>query len=242
MPRKSRPAINFNQERFKQISESHCGPAAIQMLLSNLGIEVSQEQVAEAGGATSLIAMNGMRVDQLALAVYHLAPQVVFYVKDHATLDELVRIVKDYRHPVGVEWQGVFEDEDAARLDRANQNWKPRAKGSQARKSGIISPEKASMPADSESRDTDYGHYSLVTYAKRRRKELIIADPYKDFFSQARIFGFKEFEERWYDFNEVPDPFGGQPQVVEDYHLMFVVVRRNVVFPLRMGMHRILPA
>jgi hypothetical protein len=235
MPRKSRPAINFYQERFKQISESHCGPAAIQMLLSNLGIEVTQEQVAEAGGATSLIAMNGMRVDQLALAVHRLAPEVVFYVKDHSTIEELVRIVNDYRHPVGVEWQGLFEDEDAARLDRANHNWKP-----PARRSGNIPPEKANLPVDSESRDTDYGHYSLVTRANRRRKELIIADPYKDFFSQARIFDFKEFEARWFDFNEVPDPLGGPPQVIEDYHLMFAIARRNVHFPLRLGMRALL--
>ncbi len=214
-----------------QISESHCGPAAVQMMLSNLGIEVAQEQVAEAGGAASLIAMQGMSIGQLALAVYRLAPQVVFYFKDHATIDDLVRIVNDYRHPVGVEWQGVFEDEDAARMDRANQAWIQNHPSHPQN-----GPGQEGLPGNSESLNTDYGHYSLVVRADRRRRELIIADPYKDFFSQARIFGFQEFEARWYDYNEVPDPVTGQPAAMEDYHMLFVITRRNVLFPLRMGM------
>jgi hypothetical protein len=206
-----------------QISESHCGPAVIQMMLSSLNIEVNQEQVAEAGGANNLILMQGMRIDQLARAVRVLAPQVVFYYKDHATIAELVRVVIDYRHPAGVEWQGVFEDNDAARLDRANQAW------SQANAREGLAP-------DSESQDNDYGHYSLVVNASRRRRELTVADPYKDFFSQARIFGFDEFDARWYDYNEFPDPLTGQPGVVKDDHMLFVITRRNVLFPLRMGM------
>jgi hypothetical protein len=227
MPRKLRPKFDFHQQRFQQISESHCGPAVIQMMLSDLGIEVSQEQVAEAGGATSLIDMHGMRIDQLALAVRRLSTQVIFYYKDHATIDDLVRIVTDYRHPAGVEWQGVFEDEDAARLDRANKAWS---------ENWHALPSETSLPMDSESQDTDYGHYSLVTRAIRRRRELIIADPYKDFFTQARIFDFSEFEARWYDYNEVIDPATGQPMIVEDFHALFVVTRRNVVFPQRLGM------
>jgi hypothetical protein len=238
MPRRSRPAVDFHHQRFMQISESHCGPAAIQMMLSNLGIEVTQEQVAEAGGATSLIAMHGMRVDQLALAVYRLAPEVVFYCKDHATLDELVRIVVDYRHPVGVEWQGVFEDEDAARLDRANIGWNPATGAEYEIPAAQENADQQGFAKNSETQDnTDYGHYSLVIHANRRRKELIVADPYKDFYAQARIFGFKEFEARWYDFNEILDPLTGRPELVEDFHLLFVITRRNVLFPLRLGLN-----
>jgi hypothetical protein len=234
MPKRSKPTINFHEQRFMQISESHCGPAAIQMLLSNLNVEVTQEQVAEAGGATSLIAIHGMRVDELALAVRRLAPQVIFYYKDHATIEELVRIVNDYRHPVGVEWQGVFEDEDSARLDRAHQSWRPGAV-----EKDRTPPDQSGLAKNSESRDTDYGHYSLVTHANRRRKELIVADPYKDFYAQSRIFGFKEFEARWFDYNEAQDPLTGQPALVEDYHLMFVIAQRNVLFPLRIGMRMV---
>ncbi len=212
-----------------QISESHCGPAVIQMLLSNLGVEVSQEEVAETGGATNLIEINGMRVDQLARAVQLLAPKVLFYYKDHASIEELARVVHDYRYPVGVEWQGLFEDEaDPQPLRRPL-----------GRQPGEIAPAAAnlaSLLADSESENNDYGHYSLVVRTDRRTRQLIIADPYKDYFSQARNFSFAAFDRRWYDYNEVPGPISGQPVLVEDDHLMFVVVRRNVSFPRRMGM------
>lgn len=204
-----------------QISESHCGPAVIQMLLSNIGIEVTQEDVAEAGRATSLIEMNGMRVDQLALAVARLAPQAVFYYKDHSTMDELARIVIDYRTPVGVEWQGLFDDEeDEDEEDDEEETEAP----------------EGSLMEDSETEDEDYGHYSLVVQAYRRRRQLLIADPYKDYFSQTRVFDFDVFEKRWYDFNEVPDPVSGKSVLVEDRNMMFVVVRRNVLFPRRLGM------
>lgn len=102
--------VNLHHDRFTQISESHCGPAVIQMLLHNLGIEVAQEAVAEAGGVSGLIERDGMRVDQLNQAVKQLAPHTSFWHKDHATLEELVRIVSEYDYLVGIEWQGVFED------------------------------------------------------------------------------------------------------------------------------------
>ena len=92
------------------------------------------------------------------------------------------------------------------------------------------------LSRDSESENPDYGHYSLVIHASRKRKEIIIADPYKDYYSQERVFGFEEFDQRWYDFNELPDPISGQPVLVEDDHLLFVVVRRNGLFPRQLGM------
>jgi hypothetical protein len=112
MPEESNPrrATDFHHDRFTQISESHCGPAVIQMLLHHLGIEVTQEAVAEAGGAVDLIELYGMRVDQLERAVRQLAPQSRFWYKEHATIEELVQIVSTYHYPVGIEWQGLFED------------------------------------------------------------------------------------------------------------------------------------
>lgn len=112
MPEKStrRRPIDFHNERFTQISESHCGPAVIQMLLHNLGIEVTQEAITEAGGAGDLIELHGMRVDQLERAVRQLAPQTYFWYKDHSRIEELVQITVDYNYIVGIEWQGLFED------------------------------------------------------------------------------------------------------------------------------------
>ncbi len=211
MPRKwNRPVYNFHLPNFMQISESHCGPAVIQMLLSNLGIELTQEAIAEAGGATQLIELNGMRVDQLALSVGKLAPQAKFWYKDHSRMRDLIQLVNKYRYPVGVEWQGVFDDADE--------------KDSTGGKNG------------SETQDNDYGHYSVVTHADRRKKELIIVDPYKDYISQDRIFSFDEFKERWWDFNEITDPATGKSRLVEDYHMMFIVTPENVEFPRELEM------
>ena len=112
MPKKSNSErkYDFHNDRFTQIDEAHCGPAVIQMLLDNLGIEVTQKEVADAGGASDLIEQQGMRVDQLARAVRKLAPQTCFWYKDHSLIAELVKIVDDYNFPVGIEWQGLFED------------------------------------------------------------------------------------------------------------------------------------
>ena len=199
-----------------QISESHCGPAVIQMLLDNLGVKVTQEAVAEAGGATELIELNGMRVDQLALAVRILAPQVQFWYKEYAYLSQLVRLVTHYRVPVGVEWQGVFEDEDE-------------------------DPDGDTIEEE-ETGDDDYGHYSVITYANRRERKFIIADPYKDYYSQDRIFSFEEFERRWDDFNEVPDPVTGKARLVKDDHMMFILTPKDALFPLELKMKSDFPS
>jgi hypothetical protein len=172
--------------------------------------------------------MNGMRVDQLAQAVAKLAPQARFYYKDHSTLGELARMVQDYRYPVGVEWQGVFEDEAAEELDRGNLRWTRGAARGRLNELGLL--------PDSESGDNDYGHYSMVTGVDRRRRLLMIADPYKDFFSQTRIFDFDVFERRWYDFNEVTDAATGEPVLLRDDQLLFLVTRKSAIFPKRMGL------
>src|SRR5258707_125282 len=105
------PTRYFQMERAQQITDSHCGPAVIQMLISNIGVKATQEQIARAGGAEDFIEMHGMRVDQLAEAVKALAPQARLWFKDHSTLDELKTLVMEYKFPVGVEWQGLFEEE-----------------------------------------------------------------------------------------------------------------------------------
>lgn len=211
MPVKSHRAESLSKARFTrtiQISESHCGPAVIQMLLGNLGIEVSQEDIAEAGGAADLIELHGMRIDQLAKAVYALAPQTIFWFKENSTLDELVKLVTGYNYPVGVEWQGLFEEEDED-LDDDEE--------------------------DNETGDDDYGHYSIINYADVERELLIIVDPYKDFADQDRIFTFREFEKRWYDYNEIPGK-KGRPRLVEDFHMMFLITNGAEQFPRELGM------
>ena len=96
----------------EQISESHCGPAVIQMLLENIGVHVTQEEITEAAGATHTIATHGTRVDQLAKAVQELSPNARLWYKEKATPEDLEYILENYKFPVGVEWQGLFGDVD----------------------------------------------------------------------------------------------------------------------------------
>ncbi len=95
----------------QQISENHCGPAVTQMLLENIGVSVTQEQITDAAGATKTIANHGTRVDQLAKAVHELAPGARLWYKEKATLSDLKYALEEAKFPAAVEWQGIFDDD-----------------------------------------------------------------------------------------------------------------------------------
>src|SRR5512132_678369 len=98
--------------RIEQISENHCGPAVIQMLLENIGVNATQEEITEAAGATHTIETHGTRVDQLAKAVQQLAPIAKLWYKEKASPEDLEYVLNECKFPVGVEWQGLFHDMD----------------------------------------------------------------------------------------------------------------------------------
>ncbi|MGE5641779.1 MAG: cysteine peptidase family C39 domain-containing protein [Byssovorax cruenta] len=98
--------------RIEQITENHCGPAVLQMLLENVGITAAQEEITEAAGATRTIETHGTRVDQLAKAVQQLAPIAKLWFKEKATVEDLEYVLDVCKYPVGVEWQGLFDDMD----------------------------------------------------------------------------------------------------------------------------------
>lgn len=79
------------------------------MLLANLGIIVTQEKLAEAGGVKETIDEYGMRVDQLAKAVHSVSKNAKFWYKENSAVEDLNLLVNNYNYPVGVEWQGVFD-------------------------------------------------------------------------------------------------------------------------------------
>ena len=98
-------------ERATQISESHCGPAVVQMQLSALGIQVSQAEITEAAGVKKTIDLFGTDLKQLAKAVKKLAPQTTFWTKSAATVRDISKTLSN-DYPVGVEWQGLFFDSE----------------------------------------------------------------------------------------------------------------------------------
>jgi D-alanine-D-alanine ligase len=97
------------KKRRQQISEAHCGPAVVEMLLENVGILKTQQEITIAAGASDTIKEHGTRVDQLALAVKELASNFVLYYKENASISDIKILLSDYNLPVGVEWHGIFE-------------------------------------------------------------------------------------------------------------------------------------
>src|SRR5512147_934677 len=96
----------------QQITENHCGPAVLEMLLGNIGVDISQQELTDAAGATHTIETHGTRVDQLAKAVQQLVPIAKLWYKEKASLDDIFYVLEEAKYPVGVEWQGLFEDMD----------------------------------------------------------------------------------------------------------------------------------
>ncbi len=96
--------------RVKQISSYHCGPAVLKMLLGFHGVKAYQRDIAIAAGIEHTIKTYGMTIPQMAAVVQKLAPQFQFWHKADASLKDLQEIIIVRSHPVGVEWQGVFEE------------------------------------------------------------------------------------------------------------------------------------
>lgn len=179
--------------KFTQISDVHCGPAVIQMLLDGVGLTVSQEEITRAAGAEYTIKEHGTRVDQLALATARLAPQMKFWYKYNSSIDD-IRTILRMGYGVGVEWQGLFystEEEEAEDYD--------------------------------DDEELDSGHYSVISYLDEEQQQLIIVDPYKAFVHQDRIISLSTFHRRWWDINEVTNPYTGAKQEVKDERLLFFI-------------------
>lgn len=184
--------------RVEQITVSHCGPAVCVMLLSFLGVDLSQESIVEAAGVNSKIEEFGILVPEMGRAIKYLVPQFQFWYKENSTLTDLKEIIRSHKYPVGVEWQGVFY-EDA---------------------------------------DEDNGHYSIVTHIDTINNLIVLTDPYKRFAGIDRTFHVLEFENRWWDENEIHDSQTGKTELVRDYHMMFLVTDKNASFPESIGMIR----
>lgn len=186
-----------------QITESHCGPAVVQMLLSYINIHISQKRITEAAGAEKTIKKHGTRVDQLAQAVKKLHPNLQFWYKKQAKLDDIRTLLRKYQYPVGVEWQGIFGD------------------------------------TLKNNPDTDFGHYSIIVEIIDKKREIIIADPYKDFTYRDCIVSTYRFGRRWWDFNEVKNSNNGKKRMQKDNRLLFIITPPDTTFPKILGLKKI---
>lgn len=185
--------------RTQQISESHCGPAVLQMLLGSIGMNCTQDQIVRAAGIGKTLEENGSRIDQLALATRKLAPKAQFWYKYMSTLDD-IQYILSRGYAVGVEWQGLFyESEEEEEEDDAE--------------------------------DADHGHYSIISFVDETEKRLIIVDPYKKFAHQDRIFKISTFLKRWWDTNDITEPYTKRKDEVVDKQLLFFVTPSTEELP-----------
>ena len=83
--------------------------------------------------------------------------------------------------------------------------------------------------------ETDFGHYSVISFYDEELQQLVIVDPYKDFLNQNRVFDLDVFLARWWDTNEVVDPYTGKKEIVEDNRLLFFITDSAEEMPEEMG-------
>jgi len=106
----------------KQESDSHCGPATLQLLYSHLNRIFTQEEIVIAAGIADQILENGMRPAQMARAVAILTPDLQFLFKPNASREDLHQLVGGYRYPVAVNWQGLFYTSAEEELDSQSED------------------------------------------------------------------------------------------------------------------------
>jgi len=83
--------------------------------------------------------------------------------------------------------------------------------------------------------ETDYGHYSIISFYDEELQQLVLVDPYKDFANQNRVFDLDVFLERWWDTNEIIDHYTTRREIVEDNRLLFFITDSTEVMPEEMG-------
>lgn len=85
-------------------------------------------------------------------------------------------------------------------------------------------------------KDTDPGHYSIVTSISTRDNKVLLADPFKYYAGKDRKFTVIEFERRWWDINEIINPRSKKRTQIDDYHIMFLICPSETAFPEKLGM------
>lgn len=103
---------DFHFHKAVQISESHCGPAVLHMLLSHIGISVNQRTFTKAARAVHTIAKHGIHVGHMTRAINTLKLDAIIWYKLSATVTDIRVLLETYGYPVGVQWQGLFEDDE----------------------------------------------------------------------------------------------------------------------------------
>lgn len=206
--------------RTRQENNSYCGPAVVQMLLSHYGILPRQDDLVRAAGSNvDLVKQRGIAADELALGVRRLIPGMSFWVKRDATISDLNMVVREYKFPVVVDWQGVFETDDYGDGGEAV----------------ATTDSKVEMSDDGQVPKGDQGHYSVVVDIDQVAGYIRLADPYGNYAGRDRFFAIPEFWPRWWD-DRVNYFADGTKKYDYVNRLMFILLPSNLRWPEELGM------
>ncbi|MEO8580951.1 MAG: cysteine peptidase family C39 domain-containing protein [Patescibacteria group bacterium] len=116
--------MSIRLPRVVQQTDSHCGPAVLQLLYAHRKKNFTQDEIVAAARIGKLIKSRGSRPKQLAKAVQKLTPNLQFWFKQGATSEDLHTLIKKYKLPVAINWQGLFyntpEEERRSSGDRGH--------------------------------------------------------------------------------------------------------------------------
>src|SRR5258708_32663034 len=78
------------------------------MLNRILVFNVTQEEIVYSINVASKLDTHGVTVAELGEATRILFPNLHFWFKEHSNIADLNNIINKYKHPVAIEWQGIF--------------------------------------------------------------------------------------------------------------------------------------
>lgn len=208
--------------RSRQETGSYCGPAVMQMLLSNLGISKTQKEIAEAYASHEVVMKEGIPLKGLVGAINTLNLDVCVWQKYNSSFDDIGKLINN-GIPVAFDWQGIFSHDE---YGDEYWNFKSKWKSWWELKRGV--PQLSG----------DQGHYCIALEVNTEKGYLRFADPYGHYAGKDRFVALWEFEERWWDDRLDKDENGKVVRVLEE-KLIFLLAKAGDDFPASLGMERV---
>lgn len=210
------------KHKIRQETGAYCGPAVIQMLVAQLGKEVSQVQIVEACGAKDTVMELGIPLVELAAGVKKLNLDLQVWEKQSASVSEIKQLV-DAGYPVAVDWQGIFTADEYG-----DEIWVTKNRF----REWLDKYRKIPVAVG------DQGHYCIVVEIDSMKGFIKFVDPYGHYAGKERFVAIWEFEERWWD-DRVGKDENGKDVVILENRLMFLIAVATDTFPESVGMKRI---
>jgi RimJ/RimL family protein N-acetyltransferase len=87
-----------------------------------------------------------------------------------------------------------------------------------------------------KSKTNEAGHYSVVIDLNSKEDQVVIDDPYSEYFEIPRVFSYKWFKSRWWDTDELFDIKGHSKNILKTKKLIFIIVPKHMEFPASLGL------